>query len=489
MKKINDYMKTIDAVIKKGPFKPTWESLKGHVVPKWYQNAKFGIFIHWGVYSVPAFHDEWYPRFMYLEGHPAYEHHIKTYGPHKDFGYKDFIPMFTAPKFDANEWAELFAESGAKYVMPVAEHHDGFQLYDSELSEWTSVKMGPKKDIVGLLKEECEKRGMVFTASSHRIEHYWFMCGGKQFESDMPQEVPYGDLYWPSIVIPDPHLYATEGVFIPQDFMDDWLVRTCELVDKYRPLVLYFDWWIQIEGMKEYLQKFAAYYYNRAAEWGVEVAINYKFDAFMYKTAIRDVERGQLAYVSPDFWQACTAVAKNSWGYTQGNDYKKTNDIICDLIDVVSKNGTMLLNVGPHPDGHIPQEDAKILKEIGAWMKVNGEGIYDITYWRRFGEGPTQTPEGTFTDTLRDSYTTEDFRFTYKDGVLYVFALNWPDDGVVRIKALGASDKCAYRSMIKSVEVLGCTADVKTVRCDDYLTVIAPGHMTDLPVCIKVTLK
>ena len=485
-------MNAIDKVIERGPFKPTWDSLKNHTVPKWYQDAKFGIFIHWGVYSVPAFFDEWYPRHMYCQDHPVFKHHIETYGTHKNFGYKDFIPMFTAPNFDGAKWAELFAQSGAKYVMPVAEHHDGFQMYDSNLSSWTSVNMGPKKDIVGLLKEECEKRGLKFTASSHRLEHYWFMSGGKLFESDMPQEIPKGDLYWPSVVIPDSELYAAEGVFIPKEYMDDWLVRTCELVDKYRPLVMYFDWWIQIEGMKEHLQKFAAYYYNRGAEWGVEVAINYKFDAYMHKTAVRDVERGQLAHISPDFWQACTAVAKNSWGYTVGNEYKTVNNILCDLIDVVSKNGTMLLNIGPHPDGHIPDEDTAILQEIGAWMKINGQGIYGTTYWRRFGEGPTLTPEGTFTDTLRDSYTSEDFRFTYKNGALYVFALSWPEDGVVRIKSLGlketSSESYVYRGLIRGVEILGCDTKVETFRCKDHLTVTALGFKSDLPVCIKINL-
>jgi alpha-L-fucosidase len=270
--------------------------------------------------------------------------------------------------------------------------------------------------------------------------------------------------------------------------MDDWLVRTCEIVDKYRPKIIFFDWWIQIESLKPYLRKFAAYYYNRADEWGEGVAINYKNDAFMHQTAVRNVERGQLSNVSPDFWQCDTTVANNSWCYTHDNDYKDSNDIICNLIDIVSKNGTLLLNIGPRADGTIPEEDKKILCDVGKWLKINGEGIYDTKYWKKFGEGPTQTPEGHFTDDLRDEYTDNDFRFTYNNGCLYVFSMKWPEDGVVRIKSLGVGEKCAYRGLIKNAEILGCDAGIQWLRCKDYLTIIAPEHKSINPVCVKITL-
>ena len=487
MEKVKAYLKTIDEVIKNGRFKDNWDSLKQYVTPKWYKDAKFGIFIHWGVYSIPAFYDEWYPRHMYLEGSKVYDHHIKTYGNHKDFGYKDFIPQFRAEKYDPAEWAKLFDEAGAKFVMPVAEHHDGFQMYDSDLSQCCAAKMGPLKDLMGELKTALDKKGIVFTASSHRIEHYWFMSGGRLFDSDI-KDPQYGDLYWPSIVIPDKEHNSVEDIIIDPDFMEDWLARTCELVDKYRPKIIFFDWWIQVECLKPYLQKFAAYYYNRADQWGESVAINYKFDAYMHQTAVNDIERGQLSGISADFWQCDTSVAKNSWSYTENNEYKQPGDLICDLIDVVSKNGALLLNIGPKADGTIPDEDKNILLEIGKWLKVNGEGIHGTTYWKRFGEGPTVTPEGHFTDTLREGYTTEDFRFTYRDGNLYIFALNWPDDGVVRIKSLGAGIKNAYRGLIKDVRILGCEKDIRTVRSNEYLTVIAPEHHSDYPVCIRVKL-
>ena len=488
MEKVKAYLKTVKEVIENGRFKDNWDSLKQIATPEWYKNAKFGIFIHWGAYSIPAFNDEWYPRHMYLEGSKVYDHHIKTYGNHKDFGYKDFIPLFKAEKFDADEWAKLFAKAGAKFVMPVAEHHDGFQMYDSDLSQHCSTKMGPMKDIVGELKTALDKEEIILTASSHRIEHYWFMSGGRLFDSDI-KDPEYGDLYWPSVVIPDKHHYSVEGISIDTDFMEDWLARTCELVDKYRPKIIYFDWWIQVECMKPYLQKFAAYYYNRADEWGESVAINYKFDAFMFQTAVNDIERGQLSGISPDFWQCDTSVAKNSWCYTENNEYKQPNDIICDLIDVVSKNGALLLNIGPKADGSIPDEDKNILLEVGKWLNINGEGIYETTYWKRFGEGPVNTPEGHFTDTLREGYTSDDFRFTYRDGNLYVFALKWPEDGVVRIKSLGTDiRKSVYSGLIKDVRIFGCDKDVKTVRCSEHMTVVATGFTSEYPVCIKVEL-
>ena len=193
------YLKEIDRIIKNGKYQDTWESLSQYRIPEWYKDTKLGIFIHWGVYSVPAFGSEWYSRNMYIQGSPEYKHHIETYGPHKDFGYKDFIPMFKAEKFDPEAWADLFQQAGAKYVVPVAEHHDGFQMYKSELSHWNAYEMGPKRDVLGELETAFEKRGMITGASSHRVEHWFFMGHGKQFESDMNGPMERGDFYWPAM--------------------------------------------------------------------------------------------------------------------------------------------------------------------------------------------------------------------------------------------------------------------------------------------------
>ena len=249
-----EYLQHIEDVIVQGPYTDTWDSLCEHPVPKWYQKGKFGIFIHWGVYSVPAFGNEWYPRNMYIKGSKENLHHVETYGSLDQFGYKDFIPMFQAEKFDPKEWTELFEEAGAKFVVPVAEHHDGFQMYDSEYSEWNAAKMGPKRNILEELKTEAEKAGIVFGASSHRAEHYWFFNGGRQIpESDVNQGEADG-LYGPAMGITRDmsNIYDNPP---SEEFMQDWLVRTCELVERYQPKLLFFDWWIQQYAWKPYLRK------------------------------------------------------------------------------------------------------------------------------------------------------------------------------------------------------------------------------------------
>ena len=279
MKDMYEYLKQIDEVISRGPYKDDWDSLSAHPLPKWFRNAKFGIFIHWGVYSVPAFGSEWYSRNMYIQGSPEFEHHVKTYGPHKEFGYKDFIPMFKAEKFNAEEWAQLFEEAGAKYVVPVAEHHDGFQMYKSELSHWNAAEMGPKRDTLGELCGAFAEHGLVNGASSHRAEHWFFMSHGKEFDSDIKDPMQRGDFYWPAMPEADHHDIFSEPT-PTEEYLQDWLTRTCEIIDEYRPKLIYFDWWIQHQSFRPYLKKLAAYYYNRAEEWGEEVLINYKHDAY-----------------------------------------------------------------------------------------------------------------------------------------------------------------------------------------------------------------
>ena len=259
---LQPYLEEIDRVIEQGPYTDTWESLSAYEPPKWYRDGKFGIFIHWGIYSVPAFGNEWYSRNMYIQGSKEYEHHTAVYGKHESFGYKDFIPLFTADRFDAAAWADLFTEAGAAYVVPVAEHHDGFMMYRSEISRWNAWEMGPKRDVLGELTKECQKRGMVNGASSHRAEHWFFMGHGREFDSDIKEPMERGDFYWPAMPEPDHHdIYGKPEP--TKEYLNDWLVRTCEIIDRYQPKVLYFDWWIQHSSFKPYLRKLAAYYYNR----------------------------------------------------------------------------------------------------------------------------------------------------------------------------------------------------------------------------------
>ena len=483
---IKDYLAKIEGVIAKGPYKDTWESLSNYPVPKWYREAKFGIFIHWGVYAVPAFGSEWYPRQMYLKGAPEYEHHIKTYGEHDKFGYKDFIPMFRGEKFDAAAWMKLFRDAGAKYVMPVAEHHDGFKMYKSGLSKWNAAEMGPCRDIVGELKAEADKLGLKLCCSNHRAEHFWFFSGGLEYPSDV-KGAGYDDFYGPPHPAPS-DLGSLTDCPPTEEHMNDWLAANCELADRYRPAVVWFDWWIQQLAWKPYLRKFAAYYYNRAAEWGEEVAVNNKFDSFLYTSTVFDIERGQLAGVLPRLWQNDTAIAKNSWGYTHNNDFKKASGLAADLADIISKNGCLLLNVGPRADGSITEEETGVLLDMGSWLKTNGEAVYGSSPWRVYGEGPTEIPAGEFSDTNRAPFTSEDIRFTTNNGFLYAFVLKSPKDGEVNIKSLGAAARL-LTTAIKRITVLGSGDYVNFhLGADSLRAHIANPINTEFPICLKVEL-
>lgn len=427
----------IDSVAGRGPFKPDWAAITNRFkTPAWYQDAKFGVFIHWGVYSVPAFGSEWYPREMYVAGTKEFKHHVETYGPQARFGYKDFIPLFKAERFDADAWAALFKEAGVRYVIPVAEHHDGFPMYASDYTGWSAAKMGPGRDLIAAQAEACRKAGIVFGASSHRAEHWFFFDNGLYSDSDV-RDTNNAALYGPAV---NKRMAEAQAEPPDQAFMDDWLLRSCEIVDKYRPAVMYFDWWICQPVFQPYLKTFAAYYYNRGVEWNQQVAINFKEwegCSFPRGSGVFDMERGQATRIEPEFWQTCTSVSRNSWGYVTNHNYKQTGELVDDLVDIVSKNGAMLLNIGPMADGAIPATEQRMLREIGAWLKVNGEAVYGTRPWRHSGEGPTQLAGGSFSDkTKKPEFTPEDIRFTTKPGVLYAIALAWPDNGVLLVRSL-----------------------------------------------------
>ncbi len=474
-----EILKTVEQVDAAGPFKPDWGSLSGYKPAEWYEDAKFGIFIHWGVYSVPAFGNEWYPRNMYIQGSPEFKHHVATFGSQLTFGYKDFIPMFKADSFDPAKWAELFKKSGAKYVVPVAEHHDGFAMYDTGLSEWCAAKMGPKRDVVGELAKEVRKRGLVFGVSSHRAEHWWFFNGGKQFDSDV-KDSRYAGLYGPA---------QPDKTQPDKAFLDDWLARACELVDEYKPQLIWFDWWIEQPVFQPYLQKFGAFYYNRAAQWKKEVVINYKNKSWPEKAAVLDVERGQFSGIHRPFWQTDTSVSKNSWGYVSKQDYKTADSIVDDLVDIVSKNGALLLNIGPRPDGTIPEPEQQILLEIGKWLSVNGEAIYGTRPWKIYGEGPTQVAGGSFTDTKRPAFTSEDIRFTTKGPEFYAIVLAWPQTGSLLIRSLAAGSKLAFRR-IRKVEMLGSRKRLEWAIDVNGLNVVLPKEKPcDYAYALRITAE
>jgi alpha-L-fucosidase len=484
-------LQTVEALNAQGPFHPAWDSLKQYTVPDWYLDAKFGIFIHWGPYCVPAYSNEWYPRNMYLQGSDVFQHHVATYGPQDQFGYVDFIPLFKAEKFDAAQWVQLFRDAGARYVVPVAEHHDGFAMYATELSKWNSAVMGPRRDIIGELAAETRRQGLVFGLSSHRAEHWWFMNGGRMFPSDVGAE-RFADFYGPAA--PSPNQLNGEQWkshdWIPRPdatFLDDWLARCAELVDKYQPQVFWFDWWIEQVVFKPYIQKFATYYYNRAAEWQKGVAINFKKEAFPAEAAVLDVERGKLPAISSNFWQTDTSVSYKSWGYIENDEFKPVCGMVHDLVDIVSKNGCLLMNVGPRPDGTIPEEAANCLRGIGSWLKVNGEAIYGTRPWEIYGEGSTPVPEG-FKENEQVAYTPKDIRYTRKGDALYAIALGWPDREWL-CKSLGTGSSVSAEAITK-IKLLGTEAPVRWMQDEAGLHITPPAEKScNHAFALKITLK
>ncbi len=484
---MTEKLAAIDKVISDGPYADTWESLSAYNVPKWYNGMRFGIFIHYGVFAVPAYDNEWYSRNMYEKDSVAYKHHIETYGKHTDFGYKDFIPMFKAENFDPDKWVHSFKDAGAQYVVPVAEHHDGFQMYDSDLSSFNAKDMGPHRDILGSLKKSCEDEGLIFGTSSHRIEHFFFQSGGREFESDITGEFHRRDLYWPSIKGPR-DFDAIDGECVPtEEFMQDWLVRTCEIIDKYQPNILYFDWWIQRVELKPYLRKLLAYFYNRAASWGKEVVVNYKHDAIPFGIAVPDIERGQLAAQKPYRWQSDTAMCFNSWCYTEQNKYKEAKDILCDLIDIISKNGTMLLNIGPKADGTFSDEETAILKEIGSWLKTNHEAVFDAAPYRTYGEGNVSIVEGAFQDGNVKAFSSEDFRFLAGNGHIYVIAMRPSKDGNYAVKSF-AKKQGLFNSPIAEIVRLGDNSPLEFTHDGDALRIKCnSSDSDDLPVVFRLS--
>ncbi|MCX5758869.1 MAG: alpha-L-fucosidase [Candidatus Hydrogenedentes bacterium] len=442
-------------------YEPNWDSLKQYSVPQWYQDAKFGVFIHWGVYSVPAFGNEWYPRNMYRKGSPEFKHHVAAFGPQSEFGYKDFVPRFKAQHFDPMKWAKLFKESGAKYVVPVAEHHDGFAMYDCGLSEWCAAKKGPKRDVIGELAKAVRNEGMVFGLSSHRAEHWWFFGAGKMFDSDV-RDGRWDALYGPA---------QPEKTQPDEAFLNNWLARTTELVDKYHPQLVWFDWWIEQPVFAPYLQKFAAYYYNRGAEWKQGVAINYKNQAFPPEAAVLDIERGKLDKTRDLFWQTDTSISIKSWGYIEKDRFRSVSSLVHELADIVSKNGCLLLNIGPRSDGTIPKEAQQILRGIGKWLRLNGEAIYGTRPWTTAGEGPTAAASGSFSDHREKPFTAKDIRFTKNGNAIYAIAMGWPRDAF-RVTSLGKTN--APDVAISDVTLLGCAKPVKWSQQGDALVVEAP---------------
>ncbi|TWT84413.1 Alpha-L-fucosidase [Planctomycetes bacterium CA13] len=405
-------------------YERTWDSLTQHPIPEWFEDAKFGIYAHLGPYCVPAHGSEWYPRNMYRKSKDAskeglFERHQRVYGDQSKFGYKDFIPMFTMENFDAAAWAQLYKDAGARFAGPVAEHHDGFSMWPSKVNRWNASDMGPKRDIVGELVSEIRKRDMKVITSFHHSHNHngdYFQpidvdeAKAKRWDVFQPE---YADLYGH---YPD-----------RKQSLDIWWGKLREVIDAYKPDQIWFDF-----GLKkipdDYKQRFAAYYYNKEGEWDKPVIITRKGDHLPDGVGVLDIERGRMKGMGEQLWQTDDSTAYNSWSGVEGLQVKPTEEVLQVLIDIVSKNGVLLLNVCPSADGTISNDQQAMLRGIGDWLKINGEAIYATRPWEVFGEGPTRLQKGGgFLKTLM--YTGQDIRYTRsKDGKsLYAICMGWPD--------------------------------------------------------------
>jgi alpha-L-fucosidase len=481
-------LRKVDRQAADGPYRPDWETLRQHKIPQWFADAKFGIFIHWGGLSVSGIVHEWYPRSMYQQSEPAFQEHIKKYGTQDKIGYKDLLQQFKAEKWDPAEWARLFKQAGARYVVAVAEHHEGFSMYDSKLSDWTATKIGPKRDIIGDLARAIRAEELHFGASSHRAEHDFFFDGGRRFRSDV-NDPKYASLYGPAHTwLNDPHdVFANDWTYVSREFTDDWLARSAEIVDEYHPDLLYFDGWIGQPSFRPNVTRFAAFYYNYAAKHNIPAVITIKHYAMDWQAAVRDFERGMNENIEPQHWQTDTSISNISWGYLEKDEFKTSEFLVHQLIDIVSKNGNLLLNIGPRADGTIPDEVRNTLLDMGAWLNVNGEAIYATQPWKVFGEGPTKIQAGMGHDKDTQPYTPQDFRFTQKGNALYAIQMALPTDGKAVIHALGAQQQ-AKGLRIANVELIGSTAKLDWKQSDKALEIKAPAAPTKYAQAFKITL-
>lgn len=441
-----------------GPYKPNWQSLQKHTIaPEWFRDAKFGIYCHWGPYSVPAFGTEWYPRTMFIKGSPENKHHIATFGDPNKFGYDKFVAMFTAEKFNAEEWADLFARSGAKFAGPVSEHHDGFALWDSKLTPWNSVEMGPRKDITRLLEKAIRAKGMKFITTFHHSRNALWQKNGQ-----WTGHFDHVKLDYPS-VLEDPKLAFLYGYMPHTNFVKLWKDKLAEVIDKYSPDLIWFDYAVDEIPEKDQ-QEFLAHYFNHAQARNQDVLVTVKnFD--MPKTVtVEDFEKGRLDDLTEDPWLTDDTISWGSWSYTTDLEIKDVATVVKTLCDIVSKNGQLLLNASPRADGSFPQNQKDVLLGIGDWLRTNGEAIFITRPWLVYGEGPTKMDKGGHFVGKVD-YTADDVRYTRtKDQkALYAITLGKPKAGrlVLRSIAIPASSK------LGTVEIVGLPGEVTWQRSRD----------------------
>lgn len=467
-------------------YEANWESIRSHYkVPDWFRDAKFGIFLHWGVYAVPAYMSEKYPPGIYnpkynLGGYNAYKYHREKYGDPSVFGYKDFVPMFKAENFNAKEWLDLFADAGAKYIVPVAEHHDGFAMYDSKFTRWDVVEMGPKRDVMKELADATRKAGLKFGMSSHfALNWSYYLRTDPKWDTNDPK---YFDLYGRPNNDPEN----------PDDeFKKLWWNRTTDIIDNYKPDLIWFDFGLDKPAFKDLHPRILSYYYNKGLDWHKPVVFqdkNIRYKSYPEDIIVLDVERGRIDTTSKAPWQTDTSIGEISWGFMTLEKYKSPDRLTDEFIDIVSKNGCLLLNIGPKADGTIPEQAKDILLAMGKWLKVNGEAIYGSRPWKTYGEGPTKIVQGNMTEKSNTkSYTAEDIRFTAKEGNLYAIALGWPENKTFNIKSLRQGNTYEGRK-IKDISFVSGKNKLTWNQDNENLSIKADGDKPgDFAYVFKIT--
>ncbi len=462
-------------------YPPTWESLTSHEVPEWLYDAKFGIYAHWGIYSVPAYGSEWYGRLMYDETNPrdVYRHHRETYGGPESFGYREFIPRFKAENFDPDAWADVIRRSGAKYAGIAVVHHDGFGLWDSKVNRWNAGNMGPRRDLYGDLVKSLRSKGVKTIATFHHIRTFnWFLPSdsvkieqGKHAGWDLFDPI-YADFYW------------NEFTSTEDEFLNVWKGKVREVIDNYRPDVLWFDGGkFQDDVSSEIVLDILSHYYNRSLHWGKDVDVLNKLPVTRQFNFPR--EFGVLTFEGgrdrPEFvdrpWIDDLNIGIGSWGYVENLKYRSVNEIIDGLVDRVSRNGGMLLSLSPKADGTLPDEQIEILLSIGDWLGVNGEAIYGTRPWRIQAEGSVEkmrsVNRGGHSIWRFTECTSEDIRFTRKEENLYVLFLEWPEHRKVIVQSLSAKEPVGVGG-IRSISLLGHEGALVWSRTDEHLIVQLP---------------
>lgn len=472
-------------------YQPNWESLAAHrQAPEWFADAKLGIYFHWGVYSVPAHGNEWYPHHMHLLGHRVHKHHLEKYGHPSEFGYHDFVPDFRAEHFDAADWADLFQRAGARFAGPVAQHHDGFAMWASEVNPWNVKDRGPQRDITGELNEQLRARGVKLITTFHHARHL-------QRNADDPDNWEGHDSHYswnPDFPTSsdDPLLAKLYGNLPEDEFHDYWLEQIKEVVDAYSPDILWFDSWLNLIPERR-RQEMCAYYLNEAAKKGQEVVLAYKQNDLPSSVGVLDIEQGGKKDLSESVWLTDVTLSDHSWCYIEGQTYKPTALLLRNMIDVWSKNGVVLLNVSPKADGTIPPAQRDVLNELGAWLDRYGEAVYDTRPFDVYGVGTAKAADGRFggqTATVR--YTADDVRFTVaKDGkAMYAFFLGRPEPGKRLRYSKLAKHHYPPPGRVKRIVLLGTETEVPW-EADTYAfhLTIPDAPMNELATVLKFELE